>query len=208
MVFDTFRKGVAIVFHPNKESHARLGLKEALLTYYRFAAVPIIITAAVALISYLVFGPSLQNSLSMLPKSDLVGGSVALTILAYKDMLLSLVVMPMLPIPIALLVIAGLIHLLGKVFRMFKEGFDRTFTAVLYASFSSLTFWFAIVFGAIGGVVYFLALVYGIYVLVVGLAKQQDTTMTNAFVVGLAAFVILFIVASTIAVGNVPALGG
>jgi hypothetical protein len=191
MIFDDFKKGLDIVFHPNRETHVNLSLKGALLMYYKFAVVPIILTMVAAL----VISVSLPGILASVPSSQLVGGSVAMTIEAYNQFLFSLVVTPLL-IPLVLFVIAGMLHVVGRVLRMFEGSFTNTFTAVVYAEFSSLLFWCVISFGAFGSIIYFIALIYGIYVLVVGLSKQHKTSATNAFIVGLVVFIFLVIVAS------------
>ena len=48
--------------------------------------------------------------------------------------------------------------------------------------------------GALGGIIYLMALIYGVYVLVMGLSKQHKTSTTNAFVVGLIVFILLAVV--------------
>lgn len=203
MVLETFKKGVGIIIHPNKEAHVNLGFKEALLTYYKFAAVPMVLT----LLASLVVVATLPGVLSSVPSNTLVGGSVALTIFVYRQFLFSLILTPLI-IPVGLFFIAALLHIIGKTIRLFEGNFARTFTAVVYAEFSSLLFWFAFAFGTFGSIIYFLSLIYGVYVLVIGLSKQHKTSGTNAFIVGLIAFVFLAIVASVFVSAYVAGLQG
>lgn len=191
MVLEAFKKGVGIVIHPNRETHVNLGFKEALLTYYKFAAVPMVFT----LLASLVVMATLPDALASVPSTALIEGSLSLTLFVYRQFLFSLILTPLI-IPIGLLFIAALLHTIGKVLHLFEGTFARTFTAVVYAEFSSLLFWFAFAFGTFGSVIYFLSLIYGVYVLVIGLSKQHKTSGTNAFIVGLIAFVFLAIVAS------------
>jgi hypothetical protein len=192
-----------IIFHPNSGTSANLSLKEAVLAYYKFAVVPIILT----LVAALIISVSLPGILASVPSSQLVDGSLPMTMTAYNQFLLSLVVTPLF-IPLALLVIAALLHVIGRVLRMLEGDFSKTFTAVVYAEFSSLLFWCLISFGAFGSIVYLIALIYGIYVLVVGLSKQHKTSTTNAFVVGLIAFVLLVVAASVFVSVYAAALQG
>lgn len=195
MLFDDFKNGLGIIFHPDREANINLGLKEVFVTYYKFSMVPIILTVVAALIISI----SLPEIFATVPSSQLIGGSEALT--AFSTITANSLIIILLLIPVVLLVIAGMLHAIGKLLRMLEGSFARTFTAVVYAEFASLLFWFVNLFGAFGntfgafgGIVYLIALIYGVYVLVVGLSKQHKTSTTNAFVVGLIVFVLLAVV--------------
>ena len=189
MLMESLKAGLGVIAHPGKETGKKMSIKEALLAYYKFAIVPIALTILASIVVML----TLPGALAGVPVSSLVNGSMQLTLELYKQYLVSLVVTPLL-IPIVLLVVAGMLHLVGKGLRLFNGSFANTFAAVVYAEFSSLLFWFAVALGAFGSIIYLIALVYGVYVLVVGLSKQHDTSMINAFVAGFVVFVILAVI--------------
>lgn len=204
MTFDilgTFREGLEVIIHPNKEARTNLGVKDAAVMYYKFAVVPIIF----AIVASLVILAVLPGVLASLPSTQLLNGSLSLTMAAYEESFVGLIITPLF-IPIALLVIAGLIHGVGKVLRLLKGSFSKTFTAVVYAEFASLLFWFAIALGNFGSIIFLLAAVYGVYMLVVVLAKEHKTSATNAFVAGLIVFILLVIVATALLSGYFAAL--
>ena len=185
MFIKSFKDGLGVIAHPGKGTEKKMGVKEALLAYYKFAVVPIVLTILASIVVMLTLPGTLANA----PTAYLVNNSVQLTIDLYKQYLISLIITPLF-IPLVLLIIAGMIHAVGKVFGFFKGGFANTFAAVVYAEFSSMLFWFAVTLGALGSIIYLIALIYGIYVLVVGLSKQHGTSMTSAFVAGLVVFIV------------------
>lgn len=200
-IFGTFRGGLEIIIHPNRETRTDLGVKDAVVMYYKFAVVPIIFT----IVASLVVLALLPGVLASLPSTQLLNGSVSLTMAAYEESFVGLIITPLF-IPIALLVIAGLIHGVGKTLRLLRGSFSKTFTAVVYAEFASLLFWFAIALGNFGSIIFLLAVVYGVYVLVVGLAKEHEVSATNAFIAGLIVFILLVIVSSFLLSGYIAAL--
>ena len=164
MLFDDFKNGLDIVFHPDREANINLGVKGALVTYYKFAIVPIVITVVAALVVSIL----LPGLFASVPSSQLVGGSGVLT--AFSTITANSLIIIILLMPVALLVVAGLLHVVGKVLRMFEGRFARTFTAVVYAEFASLlvlvcesvrSFWQHA--GSLGGIIYLMALIYGVY---------------------------------------------
>ena len=189
MLIKSFKDGLGVIAHPGKGTERKMDVKEALLAYYKFALVPIALTILASIVVMLTLPGALANA----PTTYLVNNSVQLTIDLYKQYLISLIVTPLF-IPLLLLIIAGMLHAVGRGFGFFKGGFASTFAAVVYAEFSSLLFWFAVALGALGSIVYLIALIYGIYVLVVGLSKQHGTSMTNAFVAGLVVFIVLAVI--------------
>lgn len=189
MLMKSFRNGLDVIAHPGRATEKKMSVKQALLEYYKFSAVPLALTIVASLIVML----TLPGILAKAPSTYLVNGSVQMTMAFYKQYLISLVITPLF-IPLVLLVIAAMIHAAGRGLRLFEGGFAATFAAVVYAEFSSLLFWFVIALGALGSIIYLIALIYGVYVLVVGLSKQHGTSMTNAFVAGLVVFVILAVI--------------
>ncbi len=189
MFIKSFKEGLGVIAHPGKGTEKKMSIKEALLAYYKFAVVPIILTVLASIV--VMF--TLPGELAKAPAAYLVNNSVQLTIDLYRQYLISLIVTPLF-IPLVLLVIAGMLHAVGRIFGFFKGGFASTFTAVVYAEFSSMLFWFAVALGALGSIIYLIAMIYGIYVLVVGLSKQHGTSMTNAFVAGLVVFIVLAVI--------------
>ncbi len=202
MVLNAFKGGVNMVLHPSRETHAKLGVKEALVMYYKFALVSMGLTAIASFFALI----ALPSALAYVPANSLINNSISQTVAVYRQYLISLIITPVF-VPIALLIVAGLIHIAGKTFRLFEGDFSRTFAAVVYAEFASLLFWFAIVLGVIGSIVYFIALLYGVYVLVVGLSKQHSTSITGAFVPVLVAFAFLVIVVMVFASAFAAAAG-
>lgn len=198
---ESFKAGLGVIAHPGKATDKKMSIKEALLAYYKFSVVPIALTILVSIVVML----TLPGVLAKAPTSYLVNGSVQLTLEVYKQYLISLVLTPLF-IPVVLLVVAGMLHAVGKGLRLFNGSFASTLAAVVYAEFSSLLFWFTIALGALGSIIYLIALIYGIYVLVVGLSKQHGTSMTNAFVAGLIVFVILAVILSAYASAYVASL--
>ncbi len=196
MLLDDFRSGIIAVLHPSGIT-SKMTVQNAILTYYKFSAIPMVL----ALIVALLISSYLATIVSLSPTSQLIGGSAALTIAFYRKVLFLLVTLPIL-MPIFLLVLAGIMHAIGGSLKIFKEGFSRTFTAVVFANFATLLFWFTFVsLIDIGGIIYFVAFIYSIYVLVVALSKQHEITKLNAFFVGVLSFFVVLIILSLLSAG-------
>ncbi|MCL4365589.1 YIP1 family protein [Candidatus Marsarchaeota archaeon] len=188
MIVDDLKNGIDVVLHPDKRTKAKMSVVEALGMYYKFSVIPLILAIILAWIVSSVAGSSL---------SGLLGGlaSGGISVLAVILVVVSLWVTT----PITMLIIAAVLHAVGKVLKMFKGTYENTFTGVVFAEFPTVSVYWLSFIPVIGAVISLLASIWGIWVFLNAEANQHSTTKVNAFIVGLVTVIIIAIVVFVIA---------
>lgn len=189
------------MFWPSKESAAKMGVKDALKLYYGVSLVPLllfIVLGSICLNLGLVsnrFG-AVPLVLSLLPG---VGLNVLLVAFAFAYFWVL--------IPVSLLIDAALYHLVGKNFlKLFKGGYERTFTALVFGFMPMLLLYWLFVIPGVNALALIVLPVWGFVVDVIALSVQQKVTRLQAFAViavllGLVALVMLLSASALAAFG-------
>ena len=189
---DRLEDGINVVLHPEKATSEKRGVFDALEFYYYASVVPMIAgAAAVTLLGVAVFGFSYFFFSSMPFYSIIAGAGIVVFVLA----LLALFAAYMwILVPLSFFINAAVFQFFGRyVFRQFKRGYSRTYSAVVYGSMPQtlLVFLLAVPF------INFIVWLWGLIVLVVALSNQQKVTKARAFavVIGSALLLVLAIFA-------------
>ncbi len=204
MFFDTFMGGIDAVLHPDKVTKGAKTVGEALLLYYNFSVIPLILLAIVALGAGFFLGGVIA---AMGLVHSVFTGSLALLAVA------GVIVYVWGLVPLGLLVSALILHYVGRGLNLFKVGdYSSTFTAVVYSAMGPLSVLWLSVLPVVGGVVQLIAFVWSIYVLVAVLANVHKGTRVSTFVAvlggALAAWLIVAVVAQLFAIGLFGTLVG
>jgi hypothetical protein len=182
--------GINVALHPEKATAEKSGVFDALEFYYYASVIPMIAgAAAVVLLGAAAFGFSYFFFSSMPFYSILAGAGILVFVLA----LLALFVAYMwILVPLSFFVNAAIFQFFGRyVFRQFKRGYSRTYSAVVYGSMPQTLLVFLLVVPFVNLIVW----LWGFVVLVVALSNQQKITKIRAFavVIGSAVLVALAI---------------
>ncbi|MHB1829919.1 MAG: hypothetical protein ACYCO0_00840 [Candidatus Micrarchaeaceae archaeon] len=204
MFFDTFRDGIDAVLHPDKVTKGARTVGDALLLYYNFSVIPLILLAIVALGAGFFLGGVLA---AMGLVHSIFTGSLALLAVA------GVIVYVWGLVPLGLLVSALILHYVGRGLNLFRVGdYSSTFTAVVYSALGPLSVLWLSVLPVVGGVIQLVAFVWSVYVLVVVLANVHKGTRSSTFVAviggALVAWLIVAVVAQLFAIGLFGTLVG
>ncbi len=184
-VIDQFKEGIDLILHPDTGTRPRMGTAQALKMYYMFSLVPAALGIVVGVIAIAAVPGAAQAA--GLPGQAGVFELAALAVLA---LLLQLWIF----MPVIILILAGLLHAVGKVLGMFKGTYSNTATAVVYSEFALVSVVWLAAIPVVGPLVIFVADIYGVWIFLSAAANQHKTTKTNAFIVGLVTVIILVIV--------------
>ncbi|MHB1829918.1 MAG: YIP1 family protein [Candidatus Micrarchaeaceae archaeon] len=184
-LIDPFKEGIELILHPDIGTRPKMGVTQALKRYYLFSLVPAALGIVVGVIA-IVAVPGTAQTVGLSGQA----GTLELATLAVVALLLQLWVL----IPIFILVLAGILHAVGKVLGMFKGTYANTATAVVYSELAPVSVVWLAAIPMIGPLIIFVADVYSIWIFLSAAANQHKTTKTNAFIVGLITVIILFIV--------------
>lgn len=185
MILDTFRDGIDAVLHPEKITRSAKTVGDGLALYYKFSVIPLVLLAIVALGAGFVLSGVLAAT--GLASGLLAGNLVWVAVVAVVLYVLGL-------IPIGLLVFSVILHWIGKGLDVYKGDYARTFTASVYGMFLPLSVLWLTVIPVIGGLIQLVAFVWSIYVLVVALGNLHKTSRVNAFVILVAAAVVVVLI--------------
>ncbi len=186
------------LLHPGKATKRELKVKDALVLYYRLAAIPLVLGLIVAYFAG-GFNPLRPFSASHDP---LVGMGWAL--------LLFLVIQP-----INILINGGIYHLLmGKLFKLYKKDISKPVAAMLYGVLPVLLVYWLYPLHWVGLVLMGVFGIWGIIVEIIALSNQLamsrlkalGTIVLELVIVGVVVFVVAFAVAMWLMGGALPAL--
>ena len=189
-IIDSLRKAWNIAINPSKATS--MSIKDALIFYYSFAIIPVIITAILA---------------GVFTNTGLLG--------AVLEIVSALVLSP-----IAFFIVAALIHLFGKfLFRKFQKPYVATFTAVVLAAIPSTIFSWLLIITSISVPVSIVATIivdiWAVIILTIAIMQLQKTSGIIAVLSWLAPVIILLIIAIIIGIvaaalltSVIPSIGG
>ena len=183
MIVDDLKNGIEVVLNPDKCTKAKMSVGDALVMYYKFSVIPLVLSVILAAISGFILGTAVAGSFGGIGGT---GIAVILTVGVMADLLIGL--------PIFMLVISLILYAIGKLLSMFNGTYANTFTGVVYSEFPSVAVVWLSFIPVLGSIIAFLAMLYGIWVFVNAEANQNKTTKVNAFLVGLFTAIIVGIV--------------
>ncbi len=202
------RKSFRLLFSPGKEAAAKMSVMDALKFYYSASLIPLLLFLVIGFVSMKL--GLLTNALGLVPmtSSFLLNMGVGVLLVGFA------VVYFWLLVPIGFFINAALYQLVGKYFlRLFKEDYERTFTAMVFGCMPLLLLYWLFVVPGVGILAFVVLPVWALVVEVIALSAQQRITRlqsiaTMAVLAALAVLVVLLMVyAGLIASGALPLLG-
>mgnify|MGYP001626395312 CR=1 FL=1 len=181
MIFiEEIKEGLNIMLHPQTATMKERSISQSILFYYKVLAIPFIIY----ILTVFIF----------------VGGVIG-AFLVGSSLLTFLVLMP-----IMFFFSAFLYQIFGKLFKLFKGGYNKTFTAVVYGYMPIIIFlWLDLI-----PIISFLPIIFEIWGFVISifaLSNQQKTSKLAAFGVILITSIVIAIIVITIRlsiINNLP----
>ena len=164
------RKSFRMLFSPGKESAARMDVWGALKFYYGASLIPLLLFLVIGFVT-LRLG-LLQNAMgaATLPSFLLNAGAGALLV-GFAFVYFWLLV------PIGFFINSAIYQLVGKYFlRIFKGGYERTFTAMVFGSMPLLLLFWLFAVPGISMLAFVVLPVWAFVVEVIALAAQQRIT--------------------------------
>ena len=196
------RKSFRLLFSPGKESAAKMDVMGALKFYYGASLIPLLL--------FLVVGVAII-SLGMLPKV-LGTGSMLSSLMPNVGLNVLLVVVAVvyfwLLVPIGFFINSAIYQLVGKHFlRLFKEDYERTFTAMVFGSMPLLLLFWLFVVPGVNLLAFIVLPVWAFVVEVIALSSQQRITRLQsigamAVMAALALLVVLLVVYTGLLASN------
>lgn len=202
------KKSFRLLFSPGKEAAAKKDVLGALKFYYGASLIPLLLFLV---IGYVVMSLGfLPGTLGMFPMAShlMTGASLNVLLVAFA------VVYFWLLIPIGFFINSLFYQLVGKYFlKLFKEDYERTFTAMVFGSMPLLLLYWLFVVPGVNLLAFVVLPVWTLVVEAIALSAQQRITRlqsvaTMAVLAGLAVLVALLVVYTGMIAFNVLPLAG
>lgn len=172
MIFiDELRSGVSIILHPGKKSGRKMGVGDALRFYYKFSLMPAVLLIIAAVIFPHGFFAMFGNAMSLTYLASLgpLGAVVLAAVVAWVIE------------PIGMALGAAIFHLFGKILlRSFKNKFDATFTATMYATLPVILLYWLSPMPIVGAIALLISALWELLTLVLALSRQQGVSVLKS----------------------------
>ena len=193
MFVDETKKAIDIIMLKDKNPKA-MGVVEALVFYYKASLIPLILTAIVGAIMGTVVGGTLVTFASLFSHSAILGGLLGLLSTGLIVLVIIFVIILFwIIIPIGFLIDAIIYHIFGKLLRQFKQGYNATLSAMVYASMVSVVLFFLLGIPILGFLVGIIVSIWGLVSIIVWLARFQKISWVMSLVVLIVTWIVLFI---------------
>jgi len=188
------KKSFRLLFSPGRESAAKMDVMGALKFYYGASLIPLLL--------FLVFGfiamklGVFSGVLGMFPATSSFMMNAGLNVLLVGFALVYFWLL----VPIGFFIDAALYQLVGKYFlKLFKEDYERTFTAMVFGCMPMLLLYWLFVIPGVNLLAFVVLPVWALVTEVIALSVQQKITRLQsvaamAVLAGLAVLVVLLIV--------------
>lgn len=165
------RKSFRVLCSPGKESAAKMDVMGALKFYYGASLIPLLLFLVIgfAVMSFGMLPNLLRANPALSALMPNMGMNVLLVVLA--------VVYFWLLVPIGFFINSAVYQLVGKYFlRLFKEDYERTFTAMVFGSMPLLLLFWLFVVPGVNLLAFIVLPVWAFVVEVIALSSQQRIT--------------------------------
>jgi hypothetical protein len=174
ILIDQTKEQIGVMLHPSEKINGR-SISASMAYYYKVAIIPLILTVILSL----VFHSNYLSSIS--PK--LAGLGLVLIIILF-----------VLLVPLGILINAGILHIIGKLFNVFKGSYADSVAAVTYASCTfTVAYWLTSI-PILGILIVIIFAIWEFIILVIGLAKLHQTSWPMALMIILIPVIILCII--------------
>ena len=175
---NSFAKGVRSVFHPGKETAAKLDIMGSLKIYYSVAIISIVLTAIIiGIMSALGISPS---SVSPSTSSLFSALPISVSIISIMSAIVGIFII----VPILIFIMAIIYQLIGKNFlNAWKDSYEKTFAAAMFGVLPVILFYWAISIPIIGIFLAFIFTIWDFVVLTIALSSQHKIERTKSVIV-------------------------
>ena len=161
IIIDELKEGFNMMLHPDSATQKERKIGGALAFYYKISIIPLILYIIFALVM-----PKAPTTLGVF--SGLISGVGIIS--GIIDILIF--------IPIAFFISALIIHIFGKLFRVFSNPYSNTFTANVYGEVPAILFYWLLPIMSLLLVIF---AIWSFIVLIIAVANQQKTSKLKAF---------------------------
>ncbi len=182
MFWDETKKAIDIIMLKDK-TPTSMGVGGALAFYYKATLIPLVLAIIVATaMGSLVTGLALARGFGWFSWFGVIGGILGPVLLLWVLE------------PIGALISAAFYHIVGRLFKEFKQDYNSTFAATLYAQLVCALLMWLIIVPVLGILVAIVAAVWEFVGLVNWISRFQRISLLKSFaLILIAVFVILFI---------------
>ena len=177
IIIDDIKRAISVMMSPAAKTKKDMGIKEGLIFVYKFALIPTIL----AVIITLLVARATQSFVPVLGSAFSIIGTFSV-IIAY------------ILAPLSILISAAIFHTVGKALNIFKNDYNRSVTAFVYAAIPSLLLIWLMDIPLLGIAVSIVALIWYFVIVSYALANQQSTTPGKAFAVVLGTTVVIALI--------------
>ncbi len=194
------KKAWGIMLHPGSVSKT-MDLGDVLGFYYKAAILPTIASVIVAALFGIAAGGLAYSLVGRLLPAMAAGAALFTALLAVGVALLYMLVL----IPVGIIINAAIYQLFAKrLFDIWRKPYKNTLTAVLYGEMPVMMFLWLMFIPIVGSFISIVFGIWGLVVLIISMARQQDISGARAFggillsavIIGIIAFVVIFAVAA------------
>ena len=192
-IIDSLKKAFHAITNPSSNTE-EMSIGNALKFYYSAAIIPFIIALVLGTGLAFVASSLIKGTFSFIPGLAAVGAGFT-GIVVMLVLTAGLIIYLFILIPIMALIVAALVQFFSKnLFKFWNGGYNKTFTAMLFAQLPIVLF----IWASFIPFVTILLAIWGFIVGLITLAKQQQVSIGKAFVAlivtGIMLLVILFII--------------
>lgn len=179
IIVDDYRNVINSMLHPGAATKKTMDIGEAIVYFWKGAAIPFILLFLESLLLGGLIGALLSSLLSSVPGlGALLGAGLAVFVIVYFVIL----------VPIAIIVGAAILHFFGRyIFKFFKNGFNNTLSAIAYGETAAFSLaWL--------GPLAIISCIWGFIVEILALANQQAMSSLKAFGTILLTIIVVWII--------------
>lgn len=193
IIVDELKAGFDAMIHPDQGTKKGMGTVEALLFYYKFSIIPLVLYVIFSLV---FLSSSLSGTSSPAPS----GIATLATAFAGFSIIANFVYV-WIVLPIEILIVAAFLQLVGKILlHKFSDGYGGSVAALVYGALPLVGLQFLFLVPLVGWVVGLIAFIWALVLDVFALANQQSVSKAASLGIGIAAGILISILVAIVAV--------
>ncbi|MDE1860694.1 MAG: hypothetical protein KGH72_03160 [Candidatus Micrarchaeota archaeon] len=185
MLIDDYKNIFNIMLHPGDATKKAMGVGDGIVFFWKSAAIPFILQLIEVILFASLFtaalGPLMMAAGSSSSTGGVVSGLIAGATVVFVVLLFVIIV------PIAMIIGAAIVYVIGKYLLGFKGDYANTFTGIVYGTAAV----YALIWIPFVSIIGYL---WGFIVEVIAVANQNKTDWVHSFVAIILLPVVLFII--------------
>jgi hypothetical protein len=195
MIFvDETKKAIDIILLKDKNPKA-MSVAQCLGFYYKASLIPLILAVIVAALISTAFVGTIGALLTTVASNSHLGSLIGLFGTAVTLVIVVLVVVYFwILMPLGLLIDALIYHIFGKLLKQFKQGYNATFNAMVYASMVYILLFFLLGIPIVGAIVGLIIFIWSLVSIIVWMGRFQKISWVMSLVVLIVTWVVVVII--------------